>query len=385
MNQLEMLPGRSASSYARSGTITVTAEGATGSPATATVAQERGQFGAPGITSFSINNGADSTASSTVTLNSICIGNPSDYMASESSDFTGASWQTYSTSPSFTLSSGNGSKTVYFKVKNALNIESTTVHDTIVLSEAGEGEGETIMLPGNVPLKMVRIPAGTFAMGSPNNEQSRGTDEVQHQVTLTRGFLLGKYEVTQAQWQAVMGTTPWSGQQCVLNDPNSPAVYVSWKNAQAFITQLNTFTGLTFRLPSEAEWEYACRAGTTTRFYWGDDPNYTAINDYAWWSGNALDVNERYSHVAGQKLPNPWGLYDMSGNAWEWCQDWYGSYANGAVVDPTGPSSGGHRIVRGGGWYNPNGGGVCRSAYRGGNSPDDTHYSIGGLGFRLAR
>ncbi len=216
---------------------------------------------------------------------------------------------------------------------------------------------------------MVRIPAGTYLRGRYSGEQdSDSNEDPQHQVTLTRDFYLGKYEVTKGQWQAVMGTTPWSGQSYVLNEPDSPAVYVSWDDAQDFITALNahiTDTGqgaATVRLPSEAEWEYAARAGTTTRFYWGDDPSYTQIGDYAWYSGNASDVGNQYAHVVGLKMPNPWGLYDMSGNVSEWCQDWSGSYPSGPVTDPTGPTSGADRVLRGGSWVNYDG--HCRSAYR---------------------
>ena len=247
----------------------------------------------------------------------------------------------------------------------------------------------TITLPGDVPLDFVRIPAGSFMMGQYTNEQGSSLDEnPQHTVTLANGFWLGKCELTKAQWQAVMNTTPWSGQSYVITDPNSPAVYVSWNNAQSFITALNTHitnTGqgaATVRLPSEAQWEYACRAGATTRFYWGDDASYTAIDNYAWWYGNAYNVNERYAHIVGLKTANLFGLYDMSGNVWEWCEDWWhssytGAPTNGsALVSPTGSA----RVGRGGGWSH--GGDFCRSANRHDLDPSRTYDNFG---FRVAR
>jgi formylglycine-generating enzyme required for sulfatase activity len=243
----------------------------------------------------------------------------------------------------------------------------------------------TIDLPGGVTLDMVRIPSGSFMMGRyPGEQGSYDREDPQHQVNIGYDFYMGKYEVTKAQWQAVMGTTPWSGQSYVLDDPNSPAVYVSWNDAQAFVTALNQLGQGTFRLPSEAEWEYACRAGTTTRFYWGDDPDYSQIGDYAWYDGNAWDVDEKYAHVVGRKLPNAYGLHDMSGNVWEWCEDdWHSNY-NGAPSDggawvdsPRGSS----RVLRGGSW--DNGGNVCRSADRGRSLPGLTYGGYGG--FRLSR
>jgi len=249
-----------------------------------------------------------------------------------------------------------------------------------------KGDGEVIVLPtptpipneividlpglpeDATPLILLRIPAGRFMMGRYAGEQeSNSSEDPQHPVTISQDFYLGKYEVTKAQWTAVMGTTPWSGQSFVLNDSNSPAVYVSWNDINGtggFIEKLNALGQGTFRLPSEAEWEYACRAGTTTRFYWGDDPNYSMIGDYAWYYFNAYRVSERYAHVVGLKLPNDWGLYDMSGDVWEWCQDyWHEGYAGapddgGAWESPT--SS--YRVFRGADWgFDAQ---FCRSAYR---------------------
>jgi len=242
----------------------------------------------------------------------------------------------------------------------------------------------TVFLPGNVPLVLVWVPAGSFDMGrSPNEQDSASNEDPQHSVTLTQGFRIGKYEVTKRQWTALMGTTPWSGYPGVLSNLDSPAVYISWNDAQAFVTALNTYTSQTFRLPSEAQWEYACRAVTITRFYWGDDATYTSIDAYAWWSGNAYDANERYAHVVGLKLPNAWGLYDMSGNVYEWCEDWYAANAYPSVpdTDPMGPASGQYRVVRGGSWYDaPT---YCRSASR--SSYEQPTFTANDVGFRIAR
>ena len=255
--------------------------------------------------------------------------------------------------------------------------------ETIVEGEVAPGEEETVLLPGGVPLTMVKIPGGTFLMGRyPGEQDSSSSEDPQHSVSVP-GFWMGKYELTKAQWTAVMGTTPWNGQIYVLNDPDSPAVYVSWNDAQSFITTLNGLTGLTFRLPSEAEWEYACRAGTTTRFYWGDDPSYTVGNAYCWWRYNAYDVNERYAHIVGLKTENAFGLYDMSGNAWEWCEDdWHSNYT-GAPTDGSAwvdSPRGSARVLRGGSWNSD--GYLCRSANRGSSIPS---YTYGSFGFRLAR
>ncbi len=242
---------------------------------------------------------------------------------------------------------------------------------------------ETLLLPGGVPLTMVWIPAGTFDMGAPVDELGvLSADRPVHTVTLSEGYWLGKYELTKAQWEAVMDTQPWSNAGNVLNSPDSPAVLISWYDTQTFIEQLNDVTGQTFRLPTEAEWEHACRAGTTERFYWGTDADLTLIDDYAWNTANADDAGEPYAHVVGQKLPNAWGLYDMSGNAWEWCQDWFGAYTSDPVTDPTGPGIGIDRVVRGGSWYNPEPGTTCRSAYRGGMAPGGLYTDYG---FRLCR
>ncbi len=203
------------------------------------------------------------------------------------------------------------------------------------------------------------LPAGTFTMGSPSGEPGRYVDEgPQHQVTLTQPFYMQTTEVTQAQWEEVMGSNPSFFSGC----PTCPVEQVSWDDVQEFITKTNARGEGTYSLPTEAQWEYSARAGSTTAFYNGhitkpdgDDHNLDAIGWYIYNSRTA-------THPAAQKEPSAWGLIDTSGNVWEWCSDWYGSYTSGPVTDPTGPSSGSYRVLRGGSWFNE--AHSCRSALR---------------------
>ncbi len=194
------------------------------------------------------------------------------------------------------------------------------------------------------------IPAGEFVMGSQTGELGRYDDEgPQTRVTLTRDFWLGTHEVTQAQWRSVMGNNPSRWQA-----DNEPVGRISWHDALAFCQRLTAMEcdrgrlpqGYSFTLPTEAQWEYACRAGSSTRFYYGDDLDYELLGDYAWTRENSGGRTQ----PVGQKIPNQWGLFDMHGNNWEWCLDWLGSYPGGQVVDPTGPSGGSIRVLRSGGW-----------------------------------
>ncbi len=226
---------------------------------------------------------------------------------------------------------------------------------------------------GNTGLtvRMCWIPAGQFDMGSPANEQDRfSNEEPVHQVTFAQGFWMGKYEVTQEQWEAVMGDWGFNYD----GNSDNPAERVSWNDIQDFEAALDG----AFRLPSEAEWEYACRAGTQTRFYWGDDPSYSQIGTYAWYWDNSGST----THRVGTKQANAWGLHDMSGNVYEWCEDvWHSDYV-GAPDDGSAWVRGGDqglRLLRGGSWYNnPR---YCRSAYRYRYYPDYRNYYSGG--FRL--
>ncbi|REJ48426.1 MAG: serine/threonine protein kinase [Microcystis flos-aquae DF17] len=220
----------------------------------------------------------------------------------------------------------------------------------------------TEKISNGVTLEMVSLPAGQFLMGSADSDPDAwDAEKPQHQVKVN-SFAIGKYPVTQAQYQAVMGTNPshFKNNSWFKNNLQNPVEQVSWNDAQAFCQKLSQITGKTYRLPTEAEWEYACRAGTTTRFYFGDDANQ--LGDYAWYDGNS----QKTTHPVGQKKPNAWGLYDMSGNVWEWCEDnWHSSYI-GAPTDGSAWSindnDNDYRILRGGSWYDDPY--SCRSAYR---------------------
>ncbi|OHB75961.1 MAG: hypothetical protein A2Z25_15280 [Planctomycetes bacterium RBG_16_55_9] len=235
-------------------------------------------------------------------------------------------------------------------------------------------------MTNSIGMKLVWISPGEFMMGSPPSEKYRDSSDdegPQHQVHISRGFWMGQTEVTQHQYETVMGTSPWSGRTYVQQSGGNPAVYVSWNDAVEFCKKLSTKEGKTYRLPTEAEWEYACRAGTTTPYSF--DESEFLLSDYAWIEANALSVGENYAHPVGQKKSNAWGLFDMHGNVWEWCSDWYGTYSQGSATDPQGPSSGSSRVLRGGSWFYD--AGYCRSAYRDGNSPGDRSSSFG---FRVA-
>jgi formylglycine-generating enzyme required for sulfatase activity len=224
-----------------------------------------------------------------------------------------------------------------------------------------------------------KIPAGTFLMGSPASDADRGDDETQHMVTISKAFYIQTTEVTQGQWKAVMATEPWKGKSLVKEGPNNAASWVSWGDAMAYCKKLSEAEGKTYRLPTEAEWEYACRAGTETRWSFGDDEK--VLGDYAWYRENAWDIDEKYAHQVELKKPNAFGLYDMHGNVVEWCQDFYGGdyYKQSPEKDPPGPTQGAFRVLRGGSWYY--GARNSRSAYRGrGDGVRDVC-----LGFRLVR
>ena len=234
----------------------------------------------------------------------------------------------------------------------------------LLFAMAGNARGEepkqppkqlTVDLGKGVKLEMVLIPAGEFLMGSPDSDKDAFKwEKPQHRVRITKPFYLGKYLVTQEQWEAVMGNNP-----SLFKGPKNPVERVSWDDCQKFLGKLNAKVGSgvgKFQLPSEAQWEYACRAGSTTRFCFGDGE--WMLGEYAWYNKNA-----RYgTHPVGKKKPNAWGLYDLHGRVWEWCADWYEDYKNSPGDDPTGAATGLCRADRGGSWISP--ARDCRSASR---------------------
>jgi len=235
----------------------------------------------------------------------------------------------------------------------------------------------------SIDMKFCWCPPGKFMMGSPETEAGHSENESQVDVTLTNGFWLGKYVVTQGEWEKAMGTAPWSGQQYVKDGPNYPATFVSWDDAANFSQKLAVQDqqagrlpeGWDYRSPTEAQWEYACRAGTTTAFSFGNDADQ--LSDYAWWGGIVGDGNakdEQYAHEVGRKRANAWRLHDMHGNVWEWCFDRYADKLSGGV-DPKGSQTDTYRVYRGGGWDYV--GLLCRSAYRFGYDPGYRDYYRG--------
>jgi formylglycine-generating enzyme required for sulfatase activity len=250
-------------------------------------------------------------------------------------------------------------------------------------------------LGGGVKLEMVLIPAGEFMMGSPDSDKGAAKDEKpQHRVRITRPFYLGKYPVTQEQWTALMSTNPSH-----FSGPRNPVEEVSWDDCQSFFTRLNQKVAEgtiqhgdyshgsgpslgpkkagagKFQLPTEAQWEYACRAGTTTIFCFGDDES--GLNEYGWYDKNSGGT----SHPVGEKKPNAWGLYDMHGNIWQWCEDWYDPayYAHSPTDDPDGPATGTERVSHGGCWFSP-----ARSARSANHGRIEAAHRGSHLGFRAA-
>lgn len=258
--------------------------------------------------------------------------------------------------------------------QNGTVVQSFPVDDVdSIIVETGYAEKTTFTVNG-VSFNMIAVKGGTFTMGATAEQGSEaGNDEKPaHQVTLS-DYCIGEIEVTQELWKVVMGSNP----SYFTGNLQRPVERVSWNDCQEFIKKLNQLTGKSFRLPTEAEWEYAARGGRKSRGYKYSGSN--TIGDVAWYTVNSYDKGESHpdygTHPVGQKQANELGLYDMSGNVWEWCQDWYGSYSSSSQTNPTGPSSGSFRVRRGGSWnYH---GGSCRVSGRNCDASVSYNYIIG--------
>lgn len=259
----------------------------------------------------------------------------------------------------------------------------TSAADPMVGKEPGQVRDDN-----GLKTKLVWCPAGTFKMGSPKSEEGRDKGEDQVEVTLTNGFWLGKYEVTRSEWKQVMGTEPWKGRKFTKEGADYPATRVRWHDAVDFCRKLTEqerqagrlSNGWEYTLPTEAQWERACRARTDARFSFGDDES--KLGDYAWFEKNAFSADEQYAHGVGQKKPNPWGLCDMHGNVWEWCRDVYTEKLPGGrdpEVKADESTEGSDRVCRGGSWRFVAAG--CRSGKRDRDTP--VHWNSD-FGFRPA-
>ena len=255
--------------------------------------------------------------------------------------------------------------------KEATAIQQSTVtqpteaQQPVVQTPVTNGDNISIPVKDGISIDMVRVEAGTFTMGAtPEMEDPYDWEKPTHQVTLTNDYYIGKYEVTQTLWKAVMGSNPSK-----FKGDNLPVEMVSWDECQEFISKLNTMTGKTFRLPTEAEWEYAARGGKKSRSYKYSGSNN--LSDVAWYENNSGSK----VHTVGLKQANELGIYDMSGNVWEWCQDWYDKYSSSSQTNSTGANSGAGRVYRGGGWYGT--ARHCRSSCRVHNAPGDRFNDLG--------
>ena len=244
----------------------------------------------------------------------------------------------------------------------------TVAQQPVVQATVTNSDNISIPVKDGISIDMVRVEAGTFTMGATPEMKSPYDDEKPtHQVTLTNDYYIGKYEVTQALWQAVMGYNPSN-----FKGDNLPVEQVNWYDCQEFISKLNNITGKKFRLPSEAEWEYAARGGKKSRGY--QYSGSSNLSDVAWYEDNSGSK----THAVGSKQANELGIYDMTGNVWEWCQDWYGKYSRSSQTNPTCTNNGFYRVSRGGCWGDA--AWFCRSSYRYGRT-SVYHYDF--LGLRL--
>jgi len=247
---------------------------------------------------------------------------------------------------------------------SAFNLVGQEAAASAVRGERRSGDVKTITLPGGVPMEMIWCAPGTFEMGSPRHELGRFENEVRHKVTLTKGFWLGKYEVTQRQWESVMRGNPSR-----FKSPDNPVDTVSWLDCEVFVRRVNSVLGGLARFPTEAEWEYACRAGSETPV-----SGCGLLPRMAWYDKNS----DSQSHPVGVNESNAWGFHDMHGNLLEWCSDWF-TIPTGDATDPLGPPKGSFKVMRGGCWFFFER--DCRSAYRLKREPNLRNCIFG---FRLA-
>lgn len=262
----------------------------------------------------------------------------------------------------------------YYLIGQAYNAQQNAASDA--RRGPRTGSVKTLVLTNDVTVEMIYCEPGEFVMGSPFDEEGRDSDEPQHKVTLTKGFWLSKCEITQAQWECIMNKNP----STFKNSGALPVDSVSWNDCKEFCYRLNKISDCGARLPTEAEWEYACRAGTKTAFFWGNSLNGRRANCNGDFPCATRERGPYLRHptFAGHYAANPWGFFDMHGNMYEWCEDKCGDYPSGDLVDPVGSSHGKCRIMRGGCWYF--GARFCRSANRIKNSPS---YADAFTGFRL--
>ncbi len=241
-------------------------------------------------------------------------------------------------------------------------------------------------IANSLGIVLVPIPAGEFQMGTHIPKKKRNdqlkAETPKHLVKITRPFYIAACEVTQEQYEKVMGERPWEGKPLVKESSHYAASYVTWKKAVEFCEKLSQQENQEYRLPTEAEWEYACRAGTTTAYSFGKDGK--ELGEYGWYMQNSYKAGEPYPHAIGQKIPNAWSLYDMHGNVWEWCQDKFGGY-NGkkkVTIDPVGPKKGRLRVWRGGGFAESAGNVRSATRLRYGQAGYQPEYTAG---FRVVR